>query len=595
MLALLLVVMAAAWLIEAQNENPSEHVHGAVMFIRTGERTPWIVDGPRTLSAFGAQQMYNLGSNIRGRYISVNNDEGLMGHQHIAGMSPNILNNDQFLIQSIDAPYVLSSTQAFMQGLYPPYSPASNTSGPSLLDTSGILANGTAINFPLGGYQYPEINVAGPLDPNSVYIAGTQNCPESMKESNMYMTTDQFLDTRTASESFYQALDETMFNGYLSQDRIDYLNAIEIYDYLTYAYTHDVDVYETLANDSTYFGVYDKLRYLADEQAWYLWGNTSTSSSDNDYRAMAGRTLAALVLGQFQKIIMNHTTTLDANDVPIEWHPMSLFFGEHEPIISLTSLMLVDYTSKDFRALPPFASTMIFELFSSGPDTSFPTRQEDLWVRFLFQNGTDYEGSPPVYPMFGNSRNDVNMPWIDFQDLMSRIMTNALSDWCEQCNSPSLFCWGVDNSTIEITMEGQENTSGGSKVSPTVAGVIGAVVTLAVAGLLFAIAMFLGGIRFHRVQRGSKKSDLGGFKGSAKLASDADLHLPKNGAPPAGIVSFGGSDSAKKGTHERIGSWELRQKEFGSKGGDLGDESQRASFEAIEAAMSRPVEPHDRI
>lgn len=154
----------------------------------------------------------------------------------------------------------------------------------------------------------------------------------------------------------------------------------------------------------------------------------------------------------------------------------------------------------------------------------------------------------------------------------------------------------LDNPTINLVLNDNEKSH--SKLSPAVAGVIGAVVTLAVAGLLFAVAMLVGGIRFHRVER-NNKSQLGGFKGSRKLASDADLSLPKNGVAPAGIVSFGGDAGTRKTPHERIGSWELRQKEFGpgAKGGALGEEtvSRRESMEAIEAAMSRPVEPTERV
>jgi hypothetical protein len=356
---------------------------------------------------------------------------------------------------------------------------------------------------------------------------------------------------------------------------------------LSYAYNHDSDVYEKLANDTRYAGVLDHIRYYADETSWYFWGNTSSSSTDDDYRAMAGKTVSALILGQFQKIWQNNGNTTNGNS-----HPLTLLFGEHEPFISLFSLMMVDYLSPSFRAIPPPASTMVFELYTRGSDKSFPSDPQDLWITFRFQNGTDYEGTLTSYPMFGNSPSGTEMPWLEFQDMMSRIMTNTLTDWCNQCSSGALFCWGVDNSTIELTVQGNQEKH---KVSPAVGGVIGAVVTLVVAGLLFALAMLLGGVRFHRVER--KKSELGGFKGSAKLASDADLSLPKNGAAPAGIVSFGGADPPRKTPHERVGSWELRQKEFGPglKSGDMGDESRRASFEAIEETLSRPVEPTERI
>lgn len=370
----------------------------------------------------------------------------------------------------------------------------------------------------------------------------------------------------------------------------DYRYAYEIYDYLSYAYVHNTDTMEKLSNDSTYAGVFDRLRYLADGSSWYRYGNYSSSTGGDGDRAMAGKTLAALILGQLQKIVLNNGNT--TNGVA---KPLTLLFGEHEAFISLFSLIMVDYLHDNFHAVPPPASAMIFELFTVQRDDAFPSDQDDLWVRFYFHNGTapngtaTFNGQLQAFSIFGNGPSHMDLTWTEFQDMMSRVMTNQLSDWCSQCSSGSLFCWGVDNSTIAITLAAQNK----KQLSPAVAGVIGAVVTLAVAGLLFAVAMLLGGIRFHRVSRG-KKSDLGGFKGSAKLASDADLHLPKNAVAPAGIVSFG-KDGDKKVTHERVGSWELRQKEFGPKSGDLGDESRRVSFEAIEAALHKPVEPSERV
>jgi hypothetical protein len=363
------------------------------------------------------------------------------------------------------------------------------------------------------------------------------------------------------------------------------MRAVEISEYLSYAYQHDSDVHDKLNNESANAGVIDQVRSLADEKTWYEYGNTSASSEDSDNKAMGGKTLAALILGSFQNIVETKGNTSNGTA-----HPLTLLFGEHEPMVSLFSLMMVDYINDRFRAMPPYGSAIVFELYSTGSDV-FPSDPSDLKVQFYYQNGTDFSGSLTPHPMFGHGPSVTELSWTDFQDMMSRIMVNTLEDWCSTCNSPALFCWGVDDSVVNVVVN---NTGKRYKITPTVAGVIGAIVTLVVAGLIFGIAMLLGGIRFHRVSRNSK-SDLGGFKGSAKLASDADLSIAKNAAAPggAGIVSFGGKDGAgRKTPHERVGSWELRQKEFGR----LGDEeSPRGSFDGIESAIQRPVEPHVRV
>ena len=93
-------------------------------------------------------------------------------------------------------------------------------------------------------------------------------------------------------------------------------------------------------------------------------------------------------------------------------------------------------------------------------------------------------------------------------------------------------------------------------MKPAIAGVIGAVVTLAVAGLLFAALMLIGGVRFHRVEK--HKSDLGGFKGSQKLASDRDLTIPKGGAVVGASIERSPDSPISPVGHERVGSWELK-------------------------------------
>jgi hypothetical protein len=270
-------------------------------------------------------------------------------------------------------------------------------------------------------------------------------------------------------------------------------------------------------------------------------------------------------------------------------YPLTFLFSEPEPFISLISLIMADHNDDHFRSIPPFASAIIFELFSTGANNTFPSTQDDLWVRFYFHNGTEFSDNQlTAFPIFGNGPSKTDLQWKDFKNMFNKVRIATLQEWCETCISPALFCFGADEDGNNIsfnlpTTKKQKH----NKVSPVVGGVIGAIVTLAVAGLIFGLAMLLGGIRFHRVQR-NKRSELGGFKGSAKLASDPDLSLVRNGAPPAGI-SF--VPEAKRG-HERVGSWELRQKEYG---GDLSDRERRESFDAIDAVARKPVQPRENV
>lgn len=374
--------------------------------------------------------------------------------------------------------------------------------------------------------------------------------------------------------------------------------ALELADYLSYQYMHNASIYKTLANNES--GLYDTLRSRADEVAWYLYGNTSASDTSN--RAIGGKTLAGSIQNTFDMLVSgknNSAGDLSSAGQISTPSPLTFFFGEQDAMMSLMSLMMLDTQSTEFKSIPPYGSAMIFELFSTSSNTAMPSDPDDLWVRFYFHNGTDADDKPlQSYSMFNNGRSKTDMRYTEFERLFSTISMQGLSDWCETCSTGAFFCRGADGSGVTLVVPAAHERPRKDGVSPVVGGVIGAVISLVVAGLLFALAMLLTGLRFHRVEHRlggnlRQKSDLGGFKGSAKLASDPDVRLAGNGVPPAtnnaGIISFGGD--GKRG-HERVGSWELRQKEFGK---DVGDVSPRSSFGGIDGVAVRGVEPRDQV
>ena len=190
MLALWLAVMAAVWLIDAADSGGHTYqLHGAVVFTRTGEKTLVLekAASPR-LTALGAQQLYQLGEAFRGRYIDAQSDHSGLGQQPLLNLASNRLDSAQLEIRTLDTPYLVASAQAFMQGLYPP---SSNSS--SALPADGtVLANGTVVDFPLQGFQYADVEVAGAVDPNSVYLAGSQDCPSAVTVSLLYPLSRDF-------------------------------------------------------------------------------------------------------------------------------------------------------------------------------------------------------------------------------------------------------------------------------------------------------------------------------------------------------------------------------------------------------------------
>lgn len=214
MFALSLTVLASAWLAGAQDEG-SYHPHGAFAFIRTGERSPALTGDTQVLTAVGANQMYELGQNLRARWIE-NSGDAPLGRQNIANMSVDMINNDQISIQTLDTQYLVSSAQAFMQGMYPPHALGNST---GLGDATGLLADGSIVQAPLNGYQYATVQSFSPFAYNSIYIAGNQNCPMAKLESLQYLVSDSFINTKANSTETYDKLQTSWFQGNLLDDQ----------------------------------------------------------------------------------------------------------------------------------------------------------------------------------------------------------------------------------------------------------------------------------------------------------------------------------------------------------------------------------------
>lgn len=300
-------------------------------------------------------------------------------------------------------------------------------------------------------------------------------------------------------------------------------------------------------------------------------------------------------------------------------------------MLSLFSLLSLPNLNSDFYGMPDYGSALVFELFdlygngdgdgaasnAVASNDTYPD-ESDLWVRFYFRNGSDYGSGLPsdpldsekdyrAYPIFGHGPDATSMTWSDFQTEMNNIMLSDVGEWCDTCNAYSVFCPAYTDDDSGWTGSGSASKSQrSSSMTPQVAGVIGAAVTLGVFLIAF-LAAVLGGVRVHRGNNAfSKKPDLGGFKGSAKLASDQDLTLPKNGAPM-------GANRASEATvvgdvkgHERVGSWELKEPAspssptggFGSLGKDIEaglsfDPARRSFDEGDDVGIAKPVRPRE--
>ncbi|MCJ1327100.1 hypothetical protein MMC10_003766 [Thelotrema lepadinum] len=550
-------------------------VWGVVSISTSGDRIPLLSPEYSAITSLGASQMYSAGEVFRNRYIAPSN---ISGNYTIAGISRDQIDNSQTFVYTRDTIFIDQSAQAFMAGLYPPLANATFTD--VLTGQGQTLIGNNTVTWPDNGVQYPIISSFSDRDYNDIYLEGMANCPQLELSLEEYESSPSFQSVVSSTNNFYESLSSN-FAGAIPEGNdleswnLSYSHAYEIWDYLNFQYLHD-------SSSSLTADTLAQARYLADSYAWSLYGNYS-----GDIRTMGGQTLIAFVLDMFA----NNVYTLGAE------YKISNLFVSFEPMVSLFSILGLDDLSDTFRGLPNLASSVAFELYTNNtvsipnpvPSNWYPN-QDDLFIRFLFRNGTTTTtdlsaGGLNVYPIFGNNQDHESMPFQQWASAVENVMMLDVGNWCIDCQATSVFCAAATNGTIGLSPVSTDSFSS-HQVSPVIAGVIGALVALAVAGILFLIAMLVFGVRFRRI-RPKRKSELGGFKGTEKLASDPDLPsrnpiTAKNGA----VIGASVVPEAEGATgHRRVESWELKEGR-GAAGGNVG----RPSYENDAEGRMKAVE-----
>jgi len=220
-------------------------VLSSFVFTRHGDRTPLYSTDPSILTPYGAQQMYDVGSTFRDRYLTTT--FGATEASAIRDISHYQLNTNEISILTTDDQYTVASAQAFMQGLYPPLAEDSSHNYTHVVGVSD-LANGTNIIAPLNGYQYPEIKTASSYDIKSVWIDGAQNCPAYTGRLIEYYNSSDFDFLYTSTLAFYQGLEDGFLENTFTPNNLGYFDAYYIYDYLQYQYLHNSTVRNTISD-----------------------------------------------------------------------------------------------------------------------------------------------------------------------------------------------------------------------------------------------------------------------------------------------------------------------------------------------------------
>ncbi|KAI7187476.1 phosphoglycerate mutase-like protein [Hortaea werneckii] len=456
--------LPAAW---AQTNGGDETILGVYMFHRHGDRTAKAT-APANLTTLGYREVYTSGSFYRNRYVASS------APFQISGINSDLVKQSQISVLSPADDVLENSALGFLQGLYPPV-------GDSMGTTE--LGNGSSVTAPLDGYQLIPIGLVdtGSGSEDSSWLQSAQGCAKATSSSNNYFLSQQYQDLLASTQDFYEQF-EPVVNGSFDESELNFKNAYTIYDLINVARIHNSSFDPNdIVTDDRFF----QLRTLADSQQWGLAYNSS-----DDMRAVAGMTLAAEILEFLNDTIENQGQS-----------KIGVQFGSYGTFMSFFGLAELEKANPDFKGVPDYASAMSFELVTNQtlPSGTWPA-EEDIYVRFLFHNGTTSNTSEPtVYPLFNSGQDTIS--WERFANGMHEFALGSTEKWCTACGNFTGECAAYDPSGSSSSSDSQDASASaqtGNGISPAVNGVIGAMVTLAVVLGLEALVMLLGGFRLVR-------------------------------------------------------------------------------------------------
>ena len=267
-----------------------------------------------------------------------------------------------------------------------------------------------------------------------------------------------------------------------------------VYDYIHVSMIHNTTIpSDNLLTAPTVF----QLQTLADDHEFNLAYNASSP-----IRAIAGSTLAAQIVQQLNATITGSSKV-----------PVGIQFGAYGSFLSFFGLAQLPAVSDNFTGIVDYASSMTFELVTNATvsNTSYPSTDE-ISVRFLFSNGTAAENPLNAYPLFGQQ--ETVLPWNMFVTEMNKFAIGDQVDWCNACGNSTGVCAATSTSTgsSSTATPSAASGSGNGGISKAVAGVIGAMVTLAVILGLEALVMLVAGLKIAKKSSGAVATSQSGLK-----------------------------------------------------------------------------------
>ena len=222
---------------------------------------------------------------------------------------------------------------------------------------------------------------------------------------------------------------------------------------------------------------------LANTHEWNL-----AYSPSSPIRSIAGKQHGAQVV-QF----LNATIEAAGSDTG---EKLAVQFGAYGSFSAFFGLAKLPEISVDFTGVTDYASSMVFEMYTTASNdvttANFPG-VDDIYVRFLYRNGTATDDTPPIqYPLFGTGK--MELKWNDFMNHMNDFSIGDTASWCHACGNTTGICEAYAPGGSSSASSSESCDGSGNGLSPAVNGVIGAMVTLAVILGIEALIMVIFGL-----------------------------------------------------------------------------------------------------
>ncbi|EPQ27429.1 uncharacterized protein PFL1_04967 [Pseudozyma flocculosa PF-1] len=419
----------------------SNPLAGIVVLTRHGDRQGFY-QSPKTYTASNTnltvlgyrQQLFN-GQDLRARYLLPTSPTA------IGGIDSDVAENAQLSVLADaggEGGVIVESSLALLQGFYPPY------------DESITLANGTSVDWS-GRVQLIPVETVEPEQ--SIAMEPWTDCRAWTQRLNKWYGSSEFKQKAAEANAFYDSI-----QGLLGSRPRLLENAWNIYDFLNVERIHD----STLAPQIT-----DDILRQAGTWANYHETVSFSDADPKDIGNVAGQAMLSLLLDGI-------AATANATD-PLK---VNILAASYKPFLSLFKMLSIPQLEDN---LIDYASTMVFEVYA------------DQTVQVVYRNGSS--GAFEPYPILGASSGS-GVKVSDMEDRLRPYTISTLAQWCDACSTTDargcealyrLNGTGSDHG-VPVT-----STYGQHAVSPVVAGLIGAMVTLALgAALLGALAFFTG-------------------------------------------------------------------------------------------------------